>query len=448
MKAFVLDPPRCTGCEACRVACSIENRIPMERSWRTVHHANPEHVAGVAAFHLSLACNHCAQPACLHACPASAYSKDPDSGAVLLDDSRCIGCRYCSWACPYDAPRFEASRGVMGKCTFCVERLHSGRAPACAAACPTGALGTEDLRPNLPEPAFPGLFQGGLGPSLRIEPGASPIAPAMAWSCSAEARAWMAPASRPAPRKVNFRSEWTLCLFTLVAMVLVGLHCAWTLGGPRLLPPWLFLALGGVAGGLSSSHLGRPGRAWRALANLWTSWLSREVLGFGLFLPSAALAQLLGDRSGFAWIGVAAGLSLLLSMDRLYQVAERRPAWKFNSSDLLPAGLQLAALAAGAVPAQALLAAVRAVLFLTGFHRQAHPCRNPFLATLRLTALVLPPLLLSSGIPIPTWASLATFLLGEALDRSCFYDRLDIPTPAGLLDRAGSGFTAASADPA
>lgn len=443
MKAFVLDPPRCTGCEACRVACSIENRIPMARSWRTVHHVNPEHRPGSPAFHLSLACNHCAHPACLDACPASAYSKDTDTGAVLLDDSRCIGCRYCSWACPYDAPRFAADRGVMTKCTFCVDRLRGGQAPACGAACPTGALGVEELRANLSEPSFPGLFRGGLGPSLRIEEAAVPIAPVMAATCSADGSAWMGEDLK-FPGKTSLHGEWTLWLFTLLAMTLVGLHLGWVLGGPRLLAAGPYLALGGLAAALSVFHLGRPERAWRALSNLRTSWLSREVLGFAVFLPTAVLTQ--ERESGGAWIATAAGLFLLVAMDRLYQVVEHRPAWRLRSADLLPAGLQLAALVAGSLPALGVLAGIRAGLYVFAAIRQSRRKPDPALAVARMAALVLQVLALGAGASI--WIPLACFLAGEALDRTEFYNGLDIPSPASLLDSRAASVTSGSADPA
>ena len=447
MKAFVLDPPRCTGCEACRVACSIENRIPMEHSWRTVQHVNADHRPDTPAFHLSLACNHCARPACLDACPASAYAKDPATGAVLLDDTRCIGCRYCAWACPYDAPRFDVTRGVMTKCTFCVDRLRRGQTPACAAACPTGALGIEELRTNLAEPTFPGLFPGGLGPALRIGEAGGPIAPAMAGVCSAEGTAWLTPAAAP-PRKVSLRSEWTLWLFTLVSTTLVGLHLAWASGGPRLLQPWSFLALGSLAGCLSLSHLGRPERAWRALSNLRTSWLSREVMGFGIFLPAAVLSQMQDDRGAWAWTAAVLGMFLLVAMDRLYQVVERRPPWRVRSADLLPAGLNLAALAAGALPALGLLAFLRAGLYLSVVLRRGRRNISPATVVARMAALVLPVLALVLGTGVPAWASLACFLVGEALDRAGFYEGLDIPAPASLLGARASGIISGFADPA
>ena len=168
--AFVFDPNRCTGCQACELACSIENDLGTDRSWREVVTFNDSALGGVPRFHLSLACNHCAEPACMYSCPALAYERDTASGAVLLDPRRCIGCRYCSWACPYGAPTFEEERGVMGKCTFCSHRLDQGLKPACATLCPTGALDFQDLPTSELAAAVPGFPQTDRVPARRIEP--------------------------------------------------------------------------------------------------------------------------------------------------------------------------------------------------------------------------------------------------------------------------------------
>ncbi|MEO8011900.1 MAG: 4Fe-4S dicluster domain-containing protein, partial [Dokdonella sp.] len=124
--SFVFDANTCTGCGACRVACTIENGLAPDVSWRRIETFNPQHRPIAPVFHLSLACNHCATAACMNACPALAYRRDGPTGAVLLDSTLCIGCGYCSWACPYDAPVFDEAAGVMTKCTWCADRLRAG----------------------------------------------------------------------------------------------------------------------------------------------------------------------------------------------------------------------------------------------------------------------------------------------------------------------------------
>ena len=118
-RSFVLDINTCTGCHACQVACQIENQLQPGTSWRWVDTFNEPRYPGVPVFHLSLACNHCVNAPCMTHCPTLAYSKDPRTGAVILDEAKCIGCKYCTWACPYDAPRFEPAWGVVVKSTFC-----------------------------------------------------------------------------------------------------------------------------------------------------------------------------------------------------------------------------------------------------------------------------------------------------------------------------------------
>jgi len=123
---FILDLDRCTGCAACVVACNNENPVDGDLSWRRIHTFNPQRLPAAPVFHLSLACNHCLEPACLAGCPANAYTKEAHTGAVLIDEDRCMGCRYCSWVCPYEAPQFNTGTGIMEKCTFCDHRQAEG----------------------------------------------------------------------------------------------------------------------------------------------------------------------------------------------------------------------------------------------------------------------------------------------------------------------------------
>ena len=121
--AFVHDLSTCVGCHACVVACASENATEPGGFWRQIVTFNEDRHEHLPVFHLSLACNHCLDAPCERHCPALAIARDDRTGAVLIDALRCIGCRYCSWVCPYDAPRFDAGRGVVGKCTLCHHRL-------------------------------------------------------------------------------------------------------------------------------------------------------------------------------------------------------------------------------------------------------------------------------------------------------------------------------------
>lgn len=94
----------------------------------------------VLVHNVSMACNHCAEPLCVRCCPAKAYAKRAEDGIVVHDPDRCIGCRYCTWVCPYGAPQYDAVAGHVRKCNLCVGEIEAGRQPACVAACPVRAI--------------------------------------------------------------------------------------------------------------------------------------------------------------------------------------------------------------------------------------------------------------------------------------------------------------------
>jgi anaerobic dimethyl sulfoxide reductase subunit B (iron-sulfur subunit) len=143
--AFYFDASACTSCKACQVACQDKNRLPAYLRWRRVlqyaggdWYPHPYHkhvmVNSVFSYSLSLACMHCDNPLCADVCPSAAITKRAD-GVVIIDTSKCIGCRYCEWACPYGAPQFNEELGVMTKCDFCQDLLAQGGNPACVDAC-------------------------------------------------------------------------------------------------------------------------------------------------------------------------------------------------------------------------------------------------------------------------------------------------------------------------
>jgi len=149
---FVLDLARCVGCEACVLACRLENGWASDVPWRRVITLNAPRRAAGPTYFLSVACHHCERPACVRACPSAAYEQRPD-GRVVHHERLCLGCRYCEMACPFGAPRYDAARGVMTKCDYCGTREATAEAPACVVACPTGALLTPASPGTSREPA-------------------------------------------------------------------------------------------------------------------------------------------------------------------------------------------------------------------------------------------------------------------------------------------------------
>jgi len=155
--AMVIDLDRCIGCKSCAVACKSENGVRLGgfRSW--VSEREDGRYPQVTRYMLPRLCNHCEEPACLKVCPVGATVKRPD-GLVNIDKSRCIGCRYCMVACPYNAryfnPRHDSdgeqlyparTHGTVDKCNLCAHRVDNGVVPSCVNTCPAGARLFGDL---------------------------------------------------------------------------------------------------------------------------------------------------------------------------------------------------------------------------------------------------------------------------------------------------------------
>lgn len=143
--AFFVDATRCVNCKTCEVACKDANDSGPVRRFRRVRTFEGGEFPNVFAFNLSVACNHCEDPACVPQCPARAYSKRESDGVVVQDPEKCIGCRYCTWVCPYGAPQYDESEGRVRKCNLCVEELDRGGLPACVSSCPLRAIEIGDL---------------------------------------------------------------------------------------------------------------------------------------------------------------------------------------------------------------------------------------------------------------------------------------------------------------
>lgn len=158
--ALVIDLNVCVGCHACVTSCKEWNTSGMAGAMAD---DNPYGADPTGTFfnrvqtfevgeypcsetvHFPKSCLHCEDPPCVPVCPTGASYKRKEDGIVLVDYDKCIGCKYCSWACPYGAREFDEHQKVMKKCTLCVDRIYdetipeSERKPACVRACPTSA---------------------------------------------------------------------------------------------------------------------------------------------------------------------------------------------------------------------------------------------------------------------------------------------------------------------
>lgn len=138
-----VDLDRCVGCQACVVACTVENQVPEGYLRRRVAEAVAGDEGRLRLMFLHMQCYHCAEPPCIPVCPTGATFITRD-GLCLVDADFCIGCRACVSACPYGM-RYPHPDGYVDKCSFCDHRLARGQEPACVEACPTRALAFGDL---------------------------------------------------------------------------------------------------------------------------------------------------------------------------------------------------------------------------------------------------------------------------------------------------------------
>jgi Fe-S-cluster-containing dehydrogenase component len=158
--ALVIDLNVCVGCHACVTSCKEWNTSgeagsladfrpydadPSGTFFNRVQTFEAGEYPLTDTIHFPKSCLHCEDPPCVPVCPTGASYKRKEDGLVLVDFDRCIGCKYCAWACPYGARELDEERKEMTKCTLCADRIHNealperDRKPACVLACPTSA---------------------------------------------------------------------------------------------------------------------------------------------------------------------------------------------------------------------------------------------------------------------------------------------------------------------
>lgn len=141
---FTFDENRCSACSACMVGCMDQNDTDVmggDACFRQTYNEEfPLPDGRNMCAYLSAACMHCQNAPCIDACPVGCLKKDPETGFTVYDNTNCIGCRSCSLACPFGAPKWRASDGKMVKCDGCNTRVKNGLKPACVLACSFGAL--------------------------------------------------------------------------------------------------------------------------------------------------------------------------------------------------------------------------------------------------------------------------------------------------------------------
>lgn len=378
---FYFNADNCIACHACEAACAEKNETPAHLAFRSVGYLEGGAFPSYTRVNISMACNHCDDPVCLKGCPTLAYTKFAEYGAVLQDPDICFGCGYCTWVCPYNAPQLDPVAGHVSKCNMCVDRLEVGLKPACVSAClasaldfgvietvPENRIQAEITIPGFPDPniTHPNIRfqQTKTLPRELTRTDSYPLQYVRADTAAAAQASEPKYQSQPLLR--NEKRGWglkklstrenPLVVFTLVSQAvvgaflvlffgpLVGLDMLTASAHPIARPAFLFgmIGLQTLALVLSTLHLGRPHRFYRAFNNLRYSPVSREVAGIAVFynllgaytvltafpqlsqwLPSSLIAAL-------TWVtGVGAalsGLAALYFMHKIYRIPAR-PFW-------------------------------------------------------------------------------------------------------------------------
>lgn len=339
--AFEVDLDACSGCKACVAACHNMNGLDESEQWRSVGllHGGSEQLPVLQ--HVTTACHHCIDPACLTGCPVLAYDKDETTGIVRHLDDQCIGCQYCIFMCPYDVPQYNAAKGIVRKCDMCHDRLAVGEAPACVQSCPNGAIRirTVSVESVIEESETNQFLPTAPEPGLTL--------PTTVYQSDKSLPRNLLPADYYSANRQH--SHLSLVVMLVLTQLSVG---AFVVGQALVSGPWadpIMLAtirpaqaIAGLVVGLLGMnaavfHLGRPWYAFRSLLGLRTSWLSREILAFGVFAGSAlvyaVVVWLAKDRPGLVPLADGLGLGTALSgmmgvfCSVMVYVKTQRPFW-------------------------------------------------------------------------------------------------------------------------
>ena len=343
--AFEVDLDRCSGCKACVTACHSLNGLDEHETWRDVGLLVGGSNQDPIYQHVTTACHHCLEPACMQACPVNAYEKDPLTGIVKHLDDQCFGCQYCTLACPYDVPKYQSHKGIVRKCDMCSQRLSEGEAPACVQACPHQAIAINIVNQERV------IADSEINQFLPAAPDPQHTFPTTTYK-----------SEKPFPRNTLPADYYSASpqhahLPLVIMLVLTQLSVGAFLTGSTLeyflsaettavmtrLYATSALFFGLVALGASTLHLGRPMYAFRGILGLRHSWLSREILAFGAFAGTAMVYAALTWVSATtfpelkSWqplagrfVGVVGVVGIFCSI--MIYVFTKREFWSFEST--------------------------------------------------------------------------------------------------------------------
>lgn len=410
-RGFIFSHNKCVNCGACSAACILENGWTV--SPRVVYTYNSDALSSMALTNLSLACNHCEIPVCLEGCPSTSYSREALTEAIIIDETKCLGCKYCQWNCPYDAPKFDLKKKTIGKCNLCYKELIDGRNPACVNACPTGALDfgerADPAAENIPlwfpekelNPAI--SFVGKNYKSLRIIP----------------EKIFETEIEVLQQNERGITGEWSLIAFSYLTTLSVATIITSLVNGffPDRI---LFTSIIILAGLLSLFHLGMRMRAWRAVFNFRSSPLSREIALFIIY-SVVCFISVFFQLPGFLIASSLIGLVLLISIDTVYIYADSRKSMVMHSGQTFLSGLLIVSFLTGFVLPFVFIAVIKLSSSLYNLIVNKITGLNFVIRFFRIALLLVTGAGMILEMSYHDRAIIALFLTGELLDRIIFY---------------------------
>lgn len=434
---FIFDVNKCVGCMACVVGCSVSKVGADDQKWRTVNRFNTYNHPDLPVFCYSLACNHCEKAPCLEACPANAYTRDKVTGAVIHDESKCIGCKYCTWVCPFDAPKYNDSTRTVEKCNFCIDLLRSGDKPSCTYACPTGALSFGSNESQHDESFLRSKPHNVVEPRLKVIRSLGKISKPEIMGNALSAETLKDELIKPKlTKKITAIKEWPLVIFSMLVPLLI----AWIVSSvthqievnPVIFYPMIF-----ISGVISMLHLGKKTRSWRALLNIKSSWLSREIASYSLFVILSAIYSFTSSSMiGYGLVIVSA--VFLVSLDFIY--LNVRPGKEFtHSSSTVITSLLWWSIFTGMFELALLISLIKTILYI---YRSRHQVTGGKMLAFKTSRVILIASALAFLLLYPSYSLLVLllFLAGELIDRIEFYNEAHVVTPELLLNEMMGNF--------
>ena len=409
---FIFNHNKCVSCNACSAACILENGWTIQP--RNIYTYNSEAEESFPVINLSLACNHCELAVCMKGCPSSAFSRDRVTGAIIIDDTKCIGCRYCQWNCPYDAPKFDIEKRTIGKCNLCYSGLMTGRQPACSSACPTGALCFSELSDFESDDAYSWFPDKKLNPAIKFA-GIKNPKPLEVIPGDNSGHQYL----KPNQTVKNVSGELSLIAFSYLATISVATVISSLLSG--VFPePIFFISLLFITGFVSIFHLGKKFRSWRSVMNLRDSPLSREIALFIIY-SVVSLVTLIYHIPELLIISSVLGLIFLLMIDKVYIYADRNKSVILHSGQTFLSVLIIVSFISGIVLPFIFIALIKLVLSFYILINSKFNTSDIGIRFIRIIFLIVPGLSLLLLSLHPERIIIIIFLAGELIDRILFY---------------------------